>query len=366
MAPQVTSGKNLILKIPDWSLMKTLAQTSLLAFMLLLAACSRAPEELLLSGSTMGTSWSVKIITRDDIRSPEEVSADIQSELDRIEAAMSNWQEDSEVSTFNRMSEGCLLVSEDTEAVARASLDISEQSEGFFDPTMSPLIDLWGFGVDNQPPEAPDAGLLQSMLANTGYRYFSVTERQLCKSNGAIHVNFSAIAKGYAVDKVADMLKSLGQERFLVEVGGELYGLGENRQGHPWSVGIESPDYGWSQGVYSILELDGMATATSGDYRNYYVLNDEYFSHILNPRTGHPVGHATASVTVLHESAMLADGWATALLAAGPEEGIRLANQANIAALMILREGDHFDSLYSQSWPESSHINLNETNNTGP
>lgn len=335
--------------------MRVYKQIFLLSIFLLLAACSRAPEEQLLSGSTMGTSWTVKIINDGKASlSGEQLSKDIQTALDRVEAAMSNWRDDSDVSRFNRLPEGCLLVSADTEIVARASLKISKQSEGYFDPTVSPLIEIWGFGVQEQPPEEPDAELLQAVLADTGYGYFSVDGRQLCKTNANIHLNFSAIAKGYAVDEVAALLAAREINRFLVEVGGELYGEGQNIQGELWSVGVETPDYGWPQGAYSVLHLDGNAVATSGNYRNYYELDGQKFNHILNPRTGRPVVHGAASVTVIHESTMLADGWATALLAAGPEEGIRLANNAGIAAYMILREQDNFVSTQSRFWPEES------------
>jgi len=334
--------------------MKTLKQTSLLSILLLLTACYPAPEEYLLTGNTMGTNWSVKFVTESLIGPGENMSSDIQAVLDRVESAMSNWRDDSDVSRFNRLSEGCLLISEDTETVARVSQEISSQSEGYFDPTVSPLIEIWGFGVAEQPPEEPDAETLQAILANTGHQHFSVTERQLCKNNADLHLNFSAIAKGYAVDEVAALLESKGINHFLIEVGGELYGLGLNIHGKPWSVGVETPNYGWPQGVYSVLHLDGNAVATSGDYRNYYMLNGQHFSHILNPRTGRPVIHGAASVTVIHESTMLADGWATALLAAGPEEGLRLANNAGIAVYMILREEDHFISAQSQFWPEHS------------
>jgi len=301
----------------------------------------------------MGTSWSVKYIGNQEV-TQEELTAEIQTELNRIEAAMSNWQEDSDVSKFNRLSQGCLLVSEDTVTVARASQTISQLSDGYFDPTVSPLIEVWGFGVGNQPPEEPEPELLESLLANTGYENFSVSDRQLCKNDADTHLNFSAIAKGYAVDQVADVLISNNIDRFLVEVGGELYGLGENSQNENWSVGVETPSFGWPQGVYSILHLNGNAVATSGDYRNYYELGDHTYSHILNPRTGRPVIHNAASVTVIHESTMMADGWATALLAAGPEEGIRLANKAGISAYMILRDGEEFTSTQSQYWPEST------------
>ena len=333
--------------------MRIYKQLLLLAASLLLTACAQEPLERVLAGKTMGTSWSVKYIGNQEV-TQEELTAEIQTELNRIEAAMSNWQEDSDVSKFHRLSQGCLLVSEDTVTVARASQTISQLSDGYFDPTVSPLIEVWGFGVGNQPPEEPEPELLESLLANTGYENFSVSDRQLCKNDADTHLNFSAIAKGYAVDQVADVLISNNIDRFLVEVGGELYGLGENSQNENWSVGVETPSFGWPQGVYSILHLNGNAVATSGDYRNYYELGDHTYSHILNPRTGRPVIHNAASVTVIHESTMMADGWATALLAAGPEEGIRLANKAGISAYMILRDGEEFTSTQSQYWPEST------------
>lgn len=301
----------------------------------------------------MGTSWSVKYITDQRVNQAG-LEGEIQTELNRIESAMSNWQEDSDVSKFNHLSQGCLLVTEDTVTVARASQTISQQSDGYFDPTVSPLIELWGFGVGNQPPEEPAPELLDALLANTGYQHFSIADRQLCKNDAAIHLNFSAIAKGYAVDQLASLFSRNDIDRFLVEVGGELYGQGQNNQNENWTVGVETPSFGWPQGVYSVLHLNGNAVATSGDYRNYYELNGQTYSHILNPRTGRPVVHNAASVTVVHESTMMADGWATALLAAGPEEGIRLANNAGIAAYMILRDGEQFTSAQSRSWPENT------------
>ena len=336
--------------------MRIYKQLLLIAAGLFLTACSQEPQEQVLSGKTMGTSWSVKYMANSEA-APAGLTEEIQAELNRIESAISNWREDSDISKFNRLSQGCLLVSEDSVTVASASQTISQLSDGYFDPTVSPLIEVWGFGVGNQPPEEPEPELLDSLLANTGYQNFSIVDRQLCKNNDDVHLNFSAIAKGYAVDQVAKVFANNDIDRFLVEVGGELYGLGENSQNESWSVGVETPNYGWPQGVYSILHLNGNAVATSGDYRNYYELNGHTYSHILNPRTGKPVIHSAASVTVIHESTMMADGWATALLAAGPEEGMRLANNAGIAAYMILRDGEQFKSTQSQLWPERTENN---------
>lgn len=304
----------------------------------------------------MGTSWAIKLI-----QEPESAVIEhqrIQGRLDEIEQAMSNWVEDSDVSRFNRMTQGCLLVSEHTERVASMANIVSEKSHGYFDATLSPLIELWGFGVVEEPPEEPSADLFNQIMSETGFSNVLTTERQLCKQRDQIAVNYSAIAKGYAVDQLAELIIEAGYSSFLVEVGGELYGQGTKPKGDNWKVGIEKPGYGFTQELYSTLELNGVAIATSGDYRNYYEIDSVRYSHIINPKTGRPVSHRAASVTVISESAMVADAWATALLAAGPVEGMQMAEEHQLVVLMILHADTKdqvneqgFEQLISSSWP---------------
>lgn len=316
-----------------------------------LAACSESPQEILLQGSSMGTTWSVKLVTQPS--SNVAVSSEqIQQRLDEVEEAMSNWMQESDVSRFNQRNEGCMHISEHTERVGRMSEQISLKSHGYFDPTVSPLIELWGFGVAGEPPEEPSEAALKQIREIYSYDYIWVIDGKLCKGIDDVQVNYSAIAKGYAVDQVAELMAEHGYQNYLVEVGGELYGVGKNISGNPWRVGIERPAYGLIQEVQSTLQLDAVGVATSGDYRNYYELNSVRYSHIINPKTARPVTHNAASVTVIHESTMVADGWATALLAAGAEQGMKLAEEHDLAVLMILRDGDGFKETYSSRWPQ--------------
>lgn len=307
----------------------------------------------------MGTTWSVKLVQNDSSDNEEGGgqttaldASTIQARLDSVENAMSNWKSDSDVSKLNRMAAGCLLVTAHTEKVATKALVIEQQSHGYFDASLSPLIELWGFGVQGEPPREPSQESLRHMLNEQQGARVSVAERQLCKNIDNLQVNYSAIAKGYAVDQVAELLKEAGYKNFLVEVGGELYGLGSKLTGEAWKIGIEKPSYGFNQALYSTLELSDKAVATSGDYRNYYEVDSVRYSHILNPKTGRPVQHSAASVTVIHDSAMVADGWATALLAAGPETGMQLADELKLKVLMILHDGDGFKELVSTEWLE--------------
>ena len=327
-------------------------QASLCLSIALLIGCSKAPQEKLLQGKTMGTSWSVKVI--EDGSSAEPITAAaIQARLDDIENALSNWIADSDVSRLNQMATGCLLVSEHTEAVATAANLIAQQSQGYFDATLSPLIELWGFGVQGEPPQEPSVAALEAAMAMIDYESVSTTERQLCKQKDATQVNYSAIAKGYAVDQLAALLTEQSYSNFLVEVGGELYGAGSKADGEFWTVGVEQPSYGFSQELYSTLHLNGEAVATSGDYRNFYELDSVRYSHIIDPKTGRPVAHSTASVTVIDDSAMVADAWATAILAAGPEQGMALAEQYRLKVLMILHEPEGFGQLSSSLWQQT-------------
>lgn len=322
---------------------------TLLCFCLVLVGCSAKEHELLLAGSTMGTSWSVKVISEE--QTALLVEDDLQTILGRIESSMSNWIESSDVARFNRIGVGCLLIQPETQNVVSAALKVSGQSLGYFDPTVSPLIELWGFGtVDNSPAE-PEPKAIRQALSDSGYQSISVVDQQLCKTNGKLQLNLSAIAKGYAVDLLAQELEASGYKRFLVEVGGELFGHGTNRQGEAWKIGVEKPGYDNLPEVLTVLPLDNRGVATSGDYRNYYELDGARYSHIIDPTTGYPVTHRAASVTVLHERVMYADAWATALLAAGPEKGLEIANDEGIAMLMVVRTDTGYKAVTSNGWP---------------
>jgi len=209
--------------------------------------------------------------------------------------------------------------------------------------TVAPLVNLWGFGPDPERKVIPDQRTIQQVLRTTGYQKIEIdhASQRLRKLHPDISIDLSAIAKGYAVDQVALSLVKLGLKEYLVEVGGELRAKGHNRDDVAWRVGIEVPTPQLRQ-VYQAIQLVDQAVATSGDYRNYFEIDGKRFAHTINPLTGRPVEHGLASVTVIADSAMQADGWATALMVLGLEQGRMIAEQHSLPVLFISRSGNSF------------------------
>lgn len=294
-------------------------------------------------GKTMGTTYLVKVVAEDvtpDRR--DEIAGAIENRLERVNVLMSNWDPDSEVSRFNRhASDEPFEVAPETLEVFRVAREVSEGSDGAFDITVAPLVEAWGFGPEGRLPELPDAQTLAEIEIRVGYDLISIdpATRTLTKANPGTTADLSAIAKGYGVDHVAAALDSLGFESYLVEVGGELRARGVKPDGTPWRVAIEAPYIGVRE-VFEALELIDSSIATSGDYRNFYEVDGIKYAHILDPRTGRPVEHAGASVSVVHERAVVADAWATALSVLGPEEGPIVAEREGVAAYFIARSGE--------------------------
>jgi thiamine biosynthesis lipoprotein len=225
-------------------------------------------------------------------------------------------------------------------SVIRARLD---EVNGLMDVTVGPLVEAWGFGVAGQPPEPPSDELLTELAERVGYRLLSVDTDggTLAKANPEVEADLSAVAKGYAVDRVAEALDSLGYHRYLVEVGGELKAGDAKADGSSWRVAIETPNAAVRQ-IYGVVELAREGVATSGDYRNFYELDGVEYAHLIDPRTSRPARHSGASVSVIHPSTTAADAWATALSVLGPEEGFEVAERVGLAALFITRGADEF------------------------
>jgi len=317
-----------------------------------LSACEKQPTQRMVGGSTMGTSWSLKVIAAEHPVSAGELTAEVQQTLNDIESKMSNWKKDSEVSRFNEMPAGCLSVSSQTLAVANTALEISTLSDGVFDITLGPLIELWGFGKRIGSDDLPTAEEVQQAKAKVGYQGISIDGDSLCKSRHELSINMSAIAKGYGVDRVAETLQALGYQRFLVEVGGELYAEGFNSKGKPWLIGVEKPVADNRQIMIDVaVALQAQGLATSGDYRNFFEVDGRRYSHLIDPTTGEPVEHQVASVSVLASSSMLADGWATAIQVMGVEAGLAIANELELAVLILEHsENGELLSHASKTW----------------
>lgn len=299
-----------------------------------------APSVHRFDGSTMGTTYSVTLggdVVASELAAEQQA---VEALLAEINASMSTWDPDSELSRFNQhRSEAPVTVSEDLALVLRMALAVHEASEGTFDVTVGPLVNAWGFGPDGRPAAELDQSTLTALRQRVGSSKLELEGTRLRKIHPELEVDLSAIAKGHAVDRVATLLETRGHHDYLVEIGGELRGRGRNPAGRPFRVGIEEPTPD-QRAVRRVIELDGLALATSGNYRNFFERDGRRYVHTIDPQSGRPVAHDLLSVSVLHERCALADAWATALLAAGPDRAWALAQRADLDVLLLV-SGEH-------------------------
>jgi thiamine biosynthesis lipoprotein len=293
-----------------------------------------------LAGSTMGTTWNVRLVGGARL-ARESFAAAIQAELDAIVAQMSTWEPGSDLCRFNRAPAGSwhALPAPFFEVLV-AGLEVARASAGAFDPTAGALVDAWGFGPSGTGSRRPpDAATIAHALQSRGWDRLQVDAAgRRALQPGGLSLDFSAIAKGYAVDRVATRLRALGVESHLVEVGGELRGTGIKPDGRPWWVQLERPEPATAaHDAETVIALHGLAIATSGDYRRWYEHDGARLSHTIDPRDGRPIAHGVASVTVIHPQCMLADAWSTALGVLGADQGLALANRLGLAALFLVR-----------------------------
>ncbi|MFT5682384.1 MAG: thiamine biosynthesis lipoprotein [Myxococcota bacterium] len=291
-------------------------------------------------GETMGTTWTAKAIGGSKLSPEQELALGLTlgGTLDGINESMSTWLEDSELSRFNQHdSTEPFTLSAQTLTVFEAAQTVSEQSGGAFDITIAPVVEAWGFGVDD-PLRGPTDSEAAILMAAVGMEKLTIDSEAgtVARSHPDLTADLSAIAKGYGVDAVAESLEKLGYSEYLVEVGGEIRARGLNANGVIWQIGIEQPD-AERGALHSVLPLEDTGMATSGDYRNYIEQGGVRISHTIDARTGRPITHTLASVTVLHDSAMMADALATAINVLGPEEGHALAESLNLPVLMLIR-----------------------------
>jgi thiamine biosynthesis lipoprotein len=271
----------------------------------------------------MGTSWSAHLVDP-----PAHCLAAIEAVLARIIDQMSNWEADSTISRFNRAPVGeWMTLPADMLTVLRAGLEIAQLSGGAFDPAIGHVVDQWGFGPANLSRPAPQ-------LDSSPWQAIAL-EGDKARRLADVALDFSGIAKGFAVDVVAAELRTLGVASFLIEIGGELRGEGVKPDSQPWWVDVEPPP-GLTVPVLRIALCD-LSVATSGDYRRFRMDGEARLSHSIDPARGTPIAPGVASVTVLHERAMLADAWATAITVLGPNQGMALATRHALPARLVLR-----------------------------
>ncbi len=331
-----------------------------LALVLFVSGClfDKEPEVVRLSGETMGTTFNITAIGEDV--DEEALAAAVQETLAAVNAKMSNWDPNSEVSTFSASTDTSPVpVSDEFALVLTAADDVHERSGGTFDVTLGPLIELWGFGPRKPEDPVPSDAEIQAALEGVGQSRLLTLDRDggtLAKSDPAVGINLSAIAKGYGIDAVAETLSEAGIENYMVEIGGDLVTKGENDKGEVWRIGVEKPEAG-GQNLQLIVSLNDLGMATSGDYKNFFEQDGVRYSHIIDPTTGRPITHRTTSVTVLAENAMMADAWATAMLALGQEKGLELAEKHKLAVFFISRDvtggEDAFITVHSTAFKDA-------------
>ena len=309
-----------------------------LALILSVGLCSCGSEKSAsFSGETMGTTWNVQIAQPVASHDRDAIQKKISEELDRLENTFSTWKSDSEISRFNLThTTEVIPVSSSLAYVVSEAQRISSETHGAFDPTLGPLIDLWGFGKAGRIESPPSTETIQAVRQRCGAHHLKVSldPPTLQKSIPNLQVNPSALVEGYAADQLGQWLRSQGYNDWLIEIGGEILASGNSPAGQPWKVGIQTPDAPEGE-LISSIPLQNAALATSGTYRQRFDHGGRSYSHVIDPRTGYPVETPLVSVSVVGSSCLLADAYATALLVLGRDQGETLANRLHLRVFWI-------------------------------
>lgn len=292
-------------------------------------------------GPTMGSTYSIKYVQAPGVPGPAEVQRQVATILGEVDRQMSTYRSDSDIERFNALPAGsCQPMPAPVLHLVRTGEQLSQASGGAFDLTLEPLLNLWGFGPQARGTKVPSTAALEQARQRVGHQHLRIDGTQLCK-DAAVEVDFNSIAAGYAVDRIVTLFDGLGIRRYLVAVTGELKAAGRKPDGSAWRIALEEPRDD-QQVAERIIAVEGVGVSTSGDYRNYFQQDGRRYSHTLDARTGMPISHRLASVTVLHPSALMADGLSTLLLVLGPEQGWEYAEKHQVAAFFVMREGAGF------------------------
>ncbi|MEM6987594.1 MAG: FAD:protein FMN transferase [Pseudomonadota bacterium] len=317
-----------------------------------LVACGPPRDEpMRLAGQTMGTTWSL-VLSQSAGQDQARLQSAIERELVAVNDLASTWQADSELSRFNADDSGdWIAVSPALHGLFNQARDINSASEGAFDATVGPLVNLWGFGPDKTPERVPDDDEIAAAKARSGPDVWQLkaTPPSARKSDPGVYVDLSALAKGYGVDRIGALLKKRGASNFLVEIGGELLASGVSPRGDAWKIGIEKPQAS-DRGVHVAVSLKDGGLATSGDYRNFFERDGVRYSHTIDPRDGKPITHRLASVSVYAADSATADAWATALMVLGEEKGFEVAEQRELAAYFLYKDDSGFSARVTEAF----------------
>jgi thiamine biosynthesis lipoprotein len=327
--------------------MKTLNSSSalfktipLIFFALLFAGCGMK-NDFEFSGKTMGTTYHIKIVAG-ILENTKMLKNEIDMRLDEINKSMSTFRKDSEISRFNaHQTVGeKFRISDDFYNVMTVAKTIYEETAGAWDGTVKPLVDLWGFGKSENKHTIPEKAQIAALLDKIGFDNIEIfADHYLSKRNPSITLDLASIAKGYGVDQVAAVIRANGIKDFLVEIGGEVFASGLRRDKKKWRIGINKPQKSapFDQ-VYKVVELQDKGFATSGDYRNYFEVNQKRFSHVIDPRNGYPVDNSVVSVSIIANTCTFADGLATAIMVLGHKKGLDLVNRLDNTECFIVTQ----------------------------
>jgi thiamine biosynthesis lipoprotein len=324
--------------------MKKYHQIIITLVILLAAAGVEAQQEYLTEGRTMGTTYQITVVS-DSSQGVGGLKEKIDARLDEINRVFSTYIKDSEISRFNAWNRAGekFQVSTDFMKVMRVGRRIYQLSEGAWDGTVNPLVNLWGFGPTRKEIRMPPAADIKALLPEVGFSHIEIKEPNfLVKNLASVTLDLNSIAKGFAVDEVAKLIAAAGFKNYLVEIGGEVYAAGVRRDGGKWRVGINLPRKDAAiNAVYKVVSISNKAFATSGDYRNFIEINGVRYSHVIDPRTGYPVSNGVVSVSILADDCTLADGLATAVMVMGAEKGVELVNHLqNVECFVAVQKAD--------------------------
>jgi thiamine biosynthesis lipoprotein len=324
--------------------MKKYPQFIIVLIILLSTTARAAQTEHLIQGRTMGTTYHIKVVTSDS-EGVNGLKEKIDRRLAEINRVFSTYIKDSEISRFNRLKQAGekFPVSDDFIQLMHVAAKIHQLSEGAWDGTVNPLVDLWGFGPKQRQPRKPPAAQIKAIMQTVGFDRIRVEEPNfLVKNLATVTLDLNSIAKGFAVDQVSELVAAGGFGNYLVEIGGEVYAAGVRADGKNWRVGINRPrkDAAFNE-VYKAVSIGDQAFATSGDYRNFFEIDGQRYSHVIDPRTGYPVSNGVVSVSIIADNCTLADGLATAIMVMGAEKGIQLVNRLdNVECFIVVEKSD--------------------------
>lgn len=297
-------------------------------------------------GKIFGTYYNIRYEGSMDLHNQ------IQERLASFDASLSMFNQESVIARINRNEEVC--TDSLFERMYHEAQVVSRMSDGAFDITVAPLVNLWGFGLKHGHAGDVSQAMVDSVKAYVGYEKVELVDHRLQKDDARITLDASAIAKGYGTDVVADVLREAGCENYLVEIGGEVVLKGVNDKGEAWRVGISRPKMdanGMDESLQHIIQSSDLCLATSGNYLQYYYHDGQRRSHTIDPRTGYPVQHGLLSATVVASTCMRADALATACMVLGEEDALRMIEQSNDAACyLIVASGDSLRISVSNNW----------------